>query len=70
MRDCERCGQTAALSRVVADATSAAAREALSWRTAMPIPISHLMRTRARLHIARLSGAVGLEEATSAQVPA
>ncbi len=42
----------------------------LSHRTPMPIPISHLMRTRARLHNARLSGAVGLEEATSAHVPA
>jgi hypothetical protein len=30
MRDCEPCGQTAALSRVVADAVSAATREALS----------------------------------------
>ena len=36
----------------------------------MPIPISHFMSTRARLHLARLSGAVGLEESTSAQVAA
>lgn len=70
MRDYARCGQTAALPRVVADAASAATREALSSRIAMPIPISRLMRTRARLHNARLSGAVGLEDATSAQVSA
>jgi hypothetical protein len=33
----------------------------------MPIRIRHLVRTRARLYGARLSGAVGLDE-TSAQV--